>query len=155
MLAMIICDSVIEDVESGKKSLIGLFDHVQTTDFPSVVNELNVFLSLTDGRGNPSAELRCVDAQTEEVLFRTTGEIEFPDPLTVVDLHFRFQGCEFPEAGEYRFQFLCNNELLRERKFYVERENEYDEEEDQEYDEEEADEDDDEDDEEDEEDEED
>ena len=58
VLAMIICDTVIEDVESGKKSLIGLFDHVNTSRLPSIVNELNVFVSLTDGRGNPDAEIR-------------------------------------------------------------------------------------------------
>ena len=119
VLAMIICDVVIEDAESGKKSLIGLFDHVNTTSFPSSINELNVFVSLTDGRGNASAQLRCIDAATEEELFSTDGEIEFPDPLSVVDLHFRFQGCEFPDEGEYRFQFFCAGQLLRERKFFV------------------------------------
>ena len=119
VLVMIICDIVIEDVESGKKCLIGIFDHVHTSVLPNVVNELNVFVSLTDGRGTPPAELRCVNAETEEVLFQTTGEVEFRDPLTVVDLHFRFQGCEFPQEGEYRFQFFCDGDLLRERKFYV------------------------------------
>jgi len=119
VLAMIICDLVIEDTESGKKSLIGLFDHVHTSHLPSIINELNVFLTLTDGRGEPSAELRCTNAANGEELFRTEGEIEFPDPLSVVDLHFRFQGCEFPEEGEYRFQFFCAGQLLRERKFYV------------------------------------
>ena len=119
VLAMVICDLVIEDAESGKKSLIGLFDHVYTTRLPSVVNELNVFLSLTDGRGAPAAEIRCINSANGDELFRTEGEIEFPDPLTVVDLHFRFQGCEFPDEGEYRFQFFCEGELLRERKFFV------------------------------------
>lgn len=119
VLAMIICDLVIEDAETGKKSLIGLFDHVYTTRLPSVVNELNVFLSLTDGRGNPAAEIRCINAANGDELFRTEGDIEFPDPLTVVDLHFRFQGCEFPDEGEYRFQFFCEGQLLRERKFFV------------------------------------
>ena len=119
VLAMAICDIVIEDVESGKKSLIGLFDQVHTTQLPSLVNELNVYLCLTDGRGTFPAELRCISAETEEELFHTEGSIEFPDPLGVVDLHFRFQGCEFPYEGEYRFQFLCAGQLLRERKFYV------------------------------------
>jgi len=124
VLAMIICDTVIEDVESGKKSLIGLFDHVHTSHLPSLINELNVFLSLTDGHGLRSAELRCVYSTSEEELFRTEGEVEFPDPLSVVDLHFRFQGCEFPDEGEYRFQFFCEGELLRERKFHVSLEDE-------------------------------
>ncbi len=120
VLAMVICDMVIEDAESGKKSLIGLFDHVQTEELPSLLNELNVFVSLTDGRGQPSALLRCIRSEDDQVLFSARGQIEFPDPLAVVDLHFRICGCEFPTEGEYRFQFFCNGRLLRERKFYVE-----------------------------------
>lgn len=120
VLAMIICDTVIEDVESHKKSLIGIFDHVHTPTLPGIVNELNVYLSLTDGRGVIPVELRCIRASDELELFQTDGEVEFHDPLAVVDLHFRFQSCEFPDEGWYRFQILCVGELLQERKFAVE-----------------------------------
>lgn len=120
VLAMIICDTVIEDAESGKKSLIGIFDQIHTANLPGIINELNIYLSLTDGRGIMPVELRCISASEEHELFRTEGEIEFPDPLSVVDLHFRFQNCEFPEEGWYCFQFFCDGQLLRERKFAVE-----------------------------------
>src|SRR4051812_28041201 len=51
VLAMILCDLVITDVETNKKSLIGLFDQVETATLPCVVHELHVYLSLTDGHG--------------------------------------------------------------------------------------------------------
>src|SRR4029453_3272240 len=49
VLAMILCDQVITDVDSNKKSLIGLFDQVETVSLPCVIHKLHVYLSRTDG----------------------------------------------------------------------------------------------------------
>jgi hypothetical protein len=119
VLAMIICDMVIDDRISGKKSLVGLFDAIATTDLPCSVNELHVFLALTEGYGKLKARLRCVKAATDEELFSTVQEVQFPDPLAVVELNLGFCGCEFPAAGEYRFQFYADDTLLCERKFHI------------------------------------
>lgn len=126
VLAMVICDMVIDDRISGKKSLIGLFDAIATTDLPCTVNELHVFLALTDGYGTIKARLRCTKASTDEELFNTVQEVRFPDPLTVVEINLGFCGCEFPEAGEYRFQLYADQTLLCERKFHVSLVEDYD-----------------------------
>jgi hypothetical protein len=119
VLAMIICDMVIDDRISGKKSLVGLFDAIATTVLPCTVNELHVFLALTDGYGSMKTRLRCVKACSDEELFTTEQEVSFPDPLTVVEMNLGFCGCEFPDAGEYRFQLYAGQSLLCERKFHV------------------------------------
>jgi hypothetical protein len=119
VLAMVICDMVIDDRISGKKSLIGLFDAIASTSIPCTVNELHVFLALTDGYGNLNTRLRCVKASNDEELFNTEQEVSFPDPLAVVEMNLGFCGCEFPEAGEYRFQLWADQSLLCERKFHV------------------------------------
>ena len=119
VLAMVICDMVIDDRISGKKSLIGLFDAIAATEFPCQINELHVFVALTEGYGTRTAKLRCVKAANDEELFSTTQEIQFPDPLAVVELVLGFCGCEFPDAGEYRFQLYAEETLLCERKFHV------------------------------------
>jgi hypothetical protein len=116
---MIICDMVIDDRISGKKSLIGLFDAIATNSLPCVVNELHVFLVLTDGYGVAKLRLRCARADTDEELFHTVQDVQFPDPLAVVEINMGFCGCEFPEPGEYRFQLYAGNSLLCERKFHV------------------------------------
>jgi hypothetical protein len=126
VLAMVICDMVIDDRISGKKSLIGLFDAIASTAIPCTVNELHVFLALTDGYGNLRTRLRCVKAATDEELFNTEQEVNFPDPLAVVEMNLGFCGCEFPEAGEYRFQLWADQSMLCERKFHVSLVEEYD-----------------------------
>jgi hypothetical protein len=119
VLAMIICDTVIDDRISGKKSLIGLFDAIATTHVPCVVNELHVFVAVTDGYGKMEMKLRCIKTSTEEEIFRTETEVRFPDPLSVVELNLGFRGGEFPEAGEYRFQLYAEQSILCERKFHI------------------------------------
>ena len=81
VLAMILCDQVITDVESNKKSLIGLFDQVETVALPCVIHELHVYLSLTDGHGTLPVALACVTVDEGEQLFRGEAEVEFEDPF--------------------------------------------------------------------------
>ena len=119
VLAMIVCDQVITDVATNKKSLLGPFAHVETPALPCVVHELHVYLSLTDGHGTLSAAIACVTVDEGEELFRGETEVEFLDPLQVVELHFVFPNARFPRAGEYRFQFSADGLILRERKFFV------------------------------------
>lgn len=116
---MVLCDLVITDAHTNKKSLIGLFDRVESPVIPCVVNELHVYCCLTDGHGPLAVEVACVAAVEGEELFRGRAEVDFDDPLQVVELHFVFPQARFPLAGEYRFQLLAGGTLLRERKFFV------------------------------------
>ena len=119
VLAMVLCDLVITDVETNKKSLIGLFDRVETMALPCVLHELHVYLGLTDGHGVVPVAVACVTVDAAEELFRGETVVEFEDPLQVVELQFVFPNAQFPRAGEYRFQLLADGRLLRERKFFV------------------------------------
>jgi hypothetical protein len=119
VLAMILCDQVITDVETNKKSLIGIFDQVEAVALPCVVHELHVYLSLTDGHGTLSTAIACVTVDEGEELFRGEAEVEFADPLQVVELHFVFPNARFPSTGEYRFQLSTDGQVLLERRFFV------------------------------------
>lgn len=119
VLAMIICDTVIDDRISNKKSLIGLFDAIATTHLPCVVNELHVFLALTEGYGQLNLKMRCAAAESDVEIFATESNVSFPDPLTVLEINLGFRGCSFPNAGEYRFQLFADGTLLCERKFRI------------------------------------
>jgi hypothetical protein len=63
--------------------------------------------------------ISCAAADEQEELFRGRTDVDFPDPLQVVELQFAFPNVQFPRPGEYRFQLLADGHLLRERKFFV------------------------------------
>jgi hypothetical protein len=61
----------------------------------------------------------CVADDDGDELFRGDAEVEFSDPLQVVELQFIFPNARFPRAGEYRVQLLALGQVLLERKFLV------------------------------------
>jgi hypothetical protein len=92
---------------------------VETPAMPCLVNELHVYVCLTDGHGTLPVSIACIATDEGEELFRGHANVEFADPLQVVELHFVFPHAQFPRPGEYRFQFFGDSALLRERKFFV------------------------------------
>ena len=68
VLAMMLCDMIITDVESSKKSLIGLFDRVESPAMPCLLNELHVYLCLTDGHGTLPVSISCIAADEGDTL---------------------------------------------------------------------------------------
>ena len=115
-LAMLLCDYVIEDKATNKKSLIGLFSNISAKKFPASHYRMNVFVVLWDGHGNYKGELRCVHSDSEEEVSTMRGPIEFPDPNAVLEFNFEMFGMTFPAPGEYIMQFLCDDEIVIQRK---------------------------------------
>ena len=71
------------------------------------------------GHGTLPVTLSCIEIEEAEELFHGDAEVEFTDPLQVVELQFIFPNARFPRAGEYRFQLSALGQILRERKFLV------------------------------------
>jgi len=118
-LAFLICDSIIDDRKTGKKTLVGIFNRIGTSAFPCTHPDMAVFVSLTDGRGTYKAELNCLCSDTQEPIMHGEGQVAFKDPNSVVEIGFHLRGLTFPKAGMYEFEFLCNGVRVAERRFEV------------------------------------
>lgn len=118
-LALVICDQIIDDRMTGKKTLVGLFNSIAARNFPCTHASMSVFVSMTDGHGKYDCELVCRDEENGQPLLQTKGPIEFANPTVVVDMVFALQGVTFPKPGLYAFEFYCDEELVAERKFNV------------------------------------
>jgi len=118
-LAIVVCDQIIEDKFTSKKSLIGIFNNIGTQNFPCRHPQVCVFVSLTEGRGECAARLRIVHDETNQVVAEVDGKIQFPEIHTVVELNFNLVGLAFPEPGMYSIEFYCDDALILERRFNV------------------------------------
>ena len=118
-LAMLLCDYVIEDKQSNKKSLIGLFSNISAKQFPASHYRMNVFVVLCDGHGEYDGELRCVSADTDKEVSTMKGPVVFPDPNAVIEFNFEMFGVTFPEPGDYIMQFLCDDEIVIQRRLTI------------------------------------
>lgn len=119
VLGMIICDTVIEDKLTNKKTLIGLFNRINSPKTPCVHPCVNVFLCLTEGIGEYDGKLRCINVTTDKPILEIGGKINFKDIKEVIELNFELQGIMFPSFGEYRFEFFCNGDPLISRRFVI------------------------------------
>ena len=118
-LAIVVCDQIIEDKLTNKKSIIGIFNQIAAGQFPCRHPRMAVFVSLTEGRGTSNARLRIAHDETSAVVAELNGQIQFPDIHAVVELNFDMVGLTFPKPGLYSIEFYCDDALILERRFHV------------------------------------
>ena len=119
LVSMLICDQVIDDKLTNKKSAIGIFNTILVPKLPTAIHQMAILASLTEIPGRVELELRLVRDTDNLVLFGGKGRVEAPNPLAVVDLLFAMQGVRIPGEGQYAFELLSGGELLGRRRFQV------------------------------------
>lgn len=113
VLSIIICDQVIQDVHTGKNTLVGVFDNINAIEFPARHPWLTLFCQLTNGRGKVPITVRLVDVgDSEKVLGQLQVEATFKEPREIRNLRFDIGGIGFRHEGEYRFQIYAYNDFL-------------------------------------------
>lgn len=118
--ATLLCDQVIVDALSGKKSLIGIFDRISATDFPSVHTRMVLFVSMTEWHGNKNWRVRIQDSQLH-IIFNIEGTHEHLDPLQPVDFMFDMVGIIFPSEGDYQLEVSVDGTFISQRSIIVRR----------------------------------
>jgi hypothetical protein len=118
-LAMVICDAVIDDRTTGKKSLIGIFNNINASNVPCIHPRLNVFVVLTEGHGDYKMQLRCLKVNDEAEILKMEGQVSFSDPRQIVEFNCEIAGLKFPDYGDYRFEVLFDGNPIVARKFQV------------------------------------
>ena len=116
---MIICDEVIEDKRTCKKSLIGLFDKILAVKLPASHKSLHVFFSLVGGLGKYKTILQYTYLKEMKVIGQIHGEVQFSDPRAILECDFELVDVLFPYEGSYNFQILVEGEPIIERIFEV------------------------------------
>ncbi|MCK4342154.1 MAG: hypothetical protein KAY37_10590 [Phycisphaerae bacterium] len=119
LVSLLICDQVIDDKISNKKSAIGIFNTILVPKMPTLIHQMAILASLTEIVGRVELEIRLIRDTDNHVLFSGKGAVEAPDPLAVVDLLFAMQGVRITEPGQYAFELLSGGEILGRRRFQM------------------------------------
>jgi hypothetical protein len=118
-LAIIICDTVIDDRETHKKTLVGIFNNISASKVPVRHPELRVFVSLIEGNGPYKARLECRHRESGAKVFEVTMDIKFENPNQVVEINIGIQGVVFNQYGIHDFDFYCDDQIIISRRFTV------------------------------------
>ncbi len=111
VLAMLLCDQVITDAGSQKKTLVGLFDSVFTPQVPFLyVGGFSIFARLSDAEGKYNFRVDVVFLDDDKPLGSvTTNEVIAPNRLAFVELIMVVAGIGFEKYGKYEFQLYAND----------------------------------------------
>jgi hypothetical protein len=118
--AILICDQIIHEFGTNKKSLIGIFEEIHLPKFPARYPRIAVYVNLTDAHGKYALELRLLGTDDGKQLGAgKTPEVEIDSPLRTCEFALQIQNLQFPKAGKYEFHVLANGELLATKTFTV------------------------------------
>jgi hypothetical protein len=119
LVSLIICDQIIDDRLSNKKSAIGLFNAVLVPRVPAALSQVTVLASLTEIKQQADIELRLMRDSDNLVLFGAGQAVQAASPLATVDIVFALQGIRIEQAGPYAIELRCAGEILGRRRFQV------------------------------------
>lgn len=117
--ALLVCDTVIEDKITNKKSLIGTFTDIWAPAFPCVQHRMAIYFCLTDAEGEYDILIRLVKSDSEAKLFEAGFAVQIPDRFSISDFGVNLPVVQFPEPGRYEIQLFANREFLGRKEFRV------------------------------------
>ncbi len=118
LVAIVLCEQVIEDRYSNNKSLIGIFNQILVPSIPSRQPRMFIVGAFTDGRGEIEVAL-VVRSPSQKEVFKAEGMAEFHDPLAVYDFVFELQDFPILEEGAFDIDFLFDGMPVGHRRFTV------------------------------------
>lgn len=117
---MLVCDSIITELGTNKKSLIGIFEEISTSQFPFRHGALSVYVKFTGALGSYQFKLELVDLKTGEAIGRgIIGPLNVTDKLASYELVYNLKGLEFKHAGKYEFRILADEEVFGTKSFII------------------------------------
>lgn len=113
-LALILCDTIITDAATGKKTLVGIFNSIKVARFPHVIPQFFVFASLTNATGEVPVAIRLTAASGEEI-FNLNGKLPFKTPLDAPEMVFHIQNLPIRAEGVYDLELIANSVSIASR----------------------------------------
>jgi hypothetical protein len=118
--SLLLCDQIIQEAGTQKKSLIGVFHNIQAANFPATHPSLALYANLTDAAGSYTIEVRIVHLDTGNDLAKAVlPTLQWADRLAPAEICLQMQLLRFPVPGKYEVQLLANGELVGTRDFSV------------------------------------
>ena len=117
--AILICDQVIHELGTNKKSLIGIFEEIHLAKFPAHYPRIAVYVNLTDANGEYVLEMRLQSEKGDEVGRGKTPMVKIDNPLATCEFALQVQNLVLPGPGQYEFQIFANGKFLASKAFRV------------------------------------
>jgi hypothetical protein len=118
-VAILLCDQVITEKETGKKSIIGVFDRIWARTFPVTHKSAAIYIRIADAEGSYDMRIQYVKVDTQEVLDEATGrlEVQLSERYGEADFAVPLSAIMIPEPGYYEFRLFLNGQFFQKVRF--------------------------------------
>jgi hypothetical protein len=117
--AIYLCDDVIEDPETRKLHVLGVFNSIRPaagSDFPYSLDRLCVVVQFADGLGEVPVHVEVVESATNTVAFTSPRRVlRFSNRQQTVYACLRVTQCGFPRPGLYIVELYCQDAFVDDR----------------------------------------
>lgn len=117
--AFLVCDNVIADGSTGKKTIVGTFTHVRARSFPCLVGQLALYFCLTDAEGKYQFTIELIYLDQDKIIGKALlpEVVEIKDRLDIFDVGITLPPTLFPGPGRYEFRLSANGQFVARKDF--------------------------------------
>jgi hypothetical protein len=112
VVAMLVCDQVITEQVTNKKSLIGVFENFNSLKFPANIPRLAIYVKLADAVGDYLFKMRIVKLKDESLIAEIGIQAHIESADAYSELALNMEGVPIPEPGKYEFQLYFGESYL-------------------------------------------
>lgn len=105
--SIIVCDAIYHDNASQKPSLLGVFAQISDRASPMRLDEMAIYVQLTNGHGEMVVTITLKDDVKPHVIARLDVGLNFASPMNVVDCFIELENVVFPDFGRYTVEVSC------------------------------------------------
>ena len=118
--AMLLCDQTLIEEGTHKRSLIGLFDRIKVSQFPSTHPSMSVYVQFREIEGSFSFSLELYDLTEGKIMNRSViKDFKVENKSRDCEMVFNLLSVRFEHPGEYEFRIFLNEFVFGQKSFSV------------------------------------
>jgi len=116
-VSLLLCDQVISDATSGKKTLVGIFHQVKVVRFPTEYKPVSLYAQLYDGEGEYDIRIDYVNVEDQAKLAEVVGTFSVRERHKPIELAIALPPIPILKPGEYEFRLWIDNQYIQRIRF--------------------------------------
>lgn len=111
--AIVLCDHIYRDDETGKCVIAGTFNRVFLNEFPGEYQPASIYLNLSDFNGQHTLRFRFIRLNDQHVLEESPGfALVHEDRREHHECIFDLPPLQFPAPGRFTLEILYDDEVI-------------------------------------------
>ena len=118
--AMLLCDQTIVEEGTHKRTLIGLFDRIQSSQYPTMHPAMSVYIQFREIEGAFDFTLELFDLAAGRSMNKAVvKDFKVGDRSRDCELVFNLLSVRFERPGDYEFRIFVNDNIFGQKHFKV------------------------------------